>query len=150
MNAQEPYSIHLDTKFAALELVDIQKLVDAVTDPWYNQSLCRVNDCVVRLGVVQGEFHWHKHDEEDEFFYVVEGRFIIELEGRTVELAPRQGFTVPKGVMHRSRAPEKTVILMIEGAGRVVAPRLTCAPIAPSPTSRVRRAANHFDGALRP
>jgi mannose-6-phosphate isomerase-like protein (cupin superfamily) len=117
MKAQEPYSIHLDTKFAPLELVDIQKLVDAVTEPWYNQSLCRVNDCVVRLGVVQGEFHWHKHDEEDEFFYVVDGRFIIDLEGRTVELTPRQGFTVPKGVIHRPRAPDKTVILMIEGAG---------------------------------
>ena len=117
MDTQEPYSIHLDTRYGPLELVDIQELVNAVSDPWYNQTLCRVNDCVVRLGVVQGEFHWHKHDEEDEFFYVVEGRFIIDLEDRTVELAPRQGFTVPKGVMHKPRAPEKTVILMIEGAG---------------------------------
>jgi mannose-6-phosphate isomerase-like protein (cupin superfamily) len=69
--------------------------------------------------VVLGEFHWHKHDDEDEFFYVVEGRFIIDLEGRTVELNPRQGFTIPKGVMHKPRAPERTVILMIEGAGVV-------------------------------
>lgn len=84
--------------------------------PWYNQTLCRVNDCVVRLGVMQGQFHWHKHDKEDEFFYVVEGRFVIELEGRTVELGPKQGFTVPKGVMHRTGAPARTVILMIEGA----------------------------------
>ncbi len=117
MQPQEPYSIHLNTLYTPLELIEIQKLVNTATDPWYNQSLCRVNDCVVRLGVVQGEFHWHKHDEEDEFFYVVEGRFMIDLEGRTVELEPRQGFTVPKGVMHRPRAPEKTVILMIEGAG---------------------------------
>lgn len=117
MNTQEPYSINLDVRYALLELIDIQELVNACTEPWYNQTLCRVNDCVVRLGVVQGEFHWHKHDKEDEFFYVVEGRFIIDLEGRTVELAPRQGFTVPKGVMHRPRAPERTVILMIEGAG---------------------------------
>lgn len=117
MNPQEPYSIHLDARFGPLELVKIQELVDAAKDPWYNQTLCRVNDCVVRLGVVQGEFHWHKHDREDEFFYVIEGGFIIDLEGRTIELAPRQGFTVPKGVMHRPRAPQKTVILMIEGAG---------------------------------
>ncbi|MBI1724794.1 MAG: cupin domain-containing protein, partial [Candidatus Tectomicrobia bacterium] len=74
-------------------------------------------DCVVRLGVMQGEFHWHKHDKEDEFFYVVEGRFVIDLEGRTVGLTPRQGFTVPRGVMHRTRAPERSVILMIEAAG---------------------------------
>ena len=117
MGTQTPYSINLDTKYAPLELVDVQALVDACTDPWYNQTLCRVNDCVVRLGVLQGEFHWHKHEKEDEFFYVVEGRFVIDLEGRTVELAPRQGLTVPKGVMHRTRAPERSVILMIEGAG---------------------------------
>jgi mannose-6-phosphate isomerase-like protein (cupin superfamily) len=117
VNNPEPYSIHLDTRFAPLELVDLQSLVDAATDPWYNQTLCRVNDCVVRLGVVQGEFHWHQHEQEDEFFYVVDGHFIIDLEGRTVELDPRQGFTVPKGVMHRPRAPHKTIILMIEGAG---------------------------------
>lgn len=116
MDDQGSYSINLDVHYPPLELVDIQELVDACAEPWYNQTLCRVNDCVVRLGVVQGEFHWHKHDEEDEFFYVVEGRFIIDLEGRTVELTPRQGFTVPMGVMHRPRAPERTVILMIEGA----------------------------------
>ena len=117
MDNPEPYSIHLNALFAPLELMDIPKVVSAATDPWYNQTLGRVNDCVVRLGVVQGQFHWHKHDEEDEFFYVVEGRFIIDLEGRTVELAPGQGFTIPKGVMHCPRAPQKTVILMIEGAG---------------------------------
>ena len=117
MDAQRPYRINLDTRYAPLELIDVQALVDATRDPWYNQTLCRVNDCVVRLGVVHGQFHWHKHDREDEFFYVVEGRFVIELEGRTVELAPRQGLTVPKGVLHRTGAPERTVILMIEGAG---------------------------------
>jgi mannose-6-phosphate isomerase-like protein (cupin superfamily) len=117
MSSQTLYSIHLDARYAPLELIDIQALVSACNDPWYNQTLCRVNDCVVRLGVMQGEFHWHKRDNEDEFFYVVDGRFEIDLEGRTVALAPRQGFTVPKGVMHRTRAPERTGILMIEGAG---------------------------------
>ena len=117
MANQAPYSINLDIKYGPLELVDVQALVDACQDEWYNQTLCRVNDCVVRLGVMQGEFHWHKHDEEDEFFYVIEGRFIIDLEDRVVELLPRQGFTVPRRVAHRTRAPERTVILMIEGAG---------------------------------
>ena len=116
MSTQAPYSIHLDVRYAPLELIDVQALVEACKDTWYNQTLCQVNDCVVRLGVMQGEFHWHKHDNEDEFFYVVDGRFIIDLEDRTVELTPRQGFTVPKGVLHRTRAPERTVILMIEGA----------------------------------
>jgi len=113
--------MNLDVRYAPLELIDIQALVAACQDSWYNQTLCQVNDCVVRLGVMQGEFHWHKHDKEDEFFYVVAGRFVIELEGRTVELMPQQGFTVPKGVMHCTRAPERAVILMIEGAGVVPA-----------------------------
>jgi mannose-6-phosphate isomerase-like protein (cupin superfamily) len=97
----------------------VQALVDACTDKWYNQTLTRVNDSVVRLGVVQGEYHWHKHDEEDEFFYVVEGRFIVDLQDRSVELAPRQGFTVPRGIVHRTRAPERAVVLMVEPAGVV-------------------------------
>jgi mannose-6-phosphate isomerase-like protein (cupin superfamily) len=117
MGTEAPYAINLEARYAPLELIDVQALIEACKDSWYNQTLCQVNDCVVRLGVMQGEFHWHKHDKEDEFFYVVEGRFVIELEGQTVELTPRQGFTIPKGVMHRTRAPERTVILMIEGAG---------------------------------
>jgi len=114
-----PYATHLNVYYAPLERIDVPALVAACTDQWYNQTLCRVNDSVVRLGVLQGEYHWHKHEDEDEFFYVVEGRFFIDLEGRTVELAPRQGFVVPKGVLHRTRAPERTVILMVEGAGIV-------------------------------
>ena len=112
-----PYTTHLDIKFAPLELVDADALIKACTDKWYNQTLCKVNDSVVRLGVMQGEYHWHKHDDLDEFFYCVDGQFLIDLEGRTVALNPRQGFVVPKGVMHRTRAPQKTVILMVEGAG---------------------------------
>ncbi len=119
MTTETSYAINLDQRFDALELVDIQPLVDACKDRWYNQALCQVNDCVVRLGIMQGEFHWHQHEKEDEFFYVLEGRFIIDIEGRSIELTPRQGFMVPKGVMHRTRAPERSVILMIEGAGVV-------------------------------
>jgi mannose-6-phosphate isomerase-like protein (cupin superfamily) len=114
---QFPYSIHLNILYPPLQVVDVPALVDACTDRWYNQTLCRVNDSVVRLGVVEGGYHWHKHDELDEFFYTIEGMLLIDLEGRTVELGPKQGFVVPRGVVHRTRAPEKTVILMVEGAG---------------------------------
>jgi hypothetical protein len=115
-----PYATHLNVLYGPLETVDVPALVAACTDRWYNQTLCRVNDSVVRLGIVQGEYHWHKHDDEDEFFYVVEGRFLIDLEGgRTIELTPQQGFVVPRGVVHRTRAPERAVILMMEGAGVV-------------------------------
>jgi mannose-6-phosphate isomerase-like protein (cupin superfamily) len=116
MAAETRYRINTDVKFGPLELVDVHKLQAECTEKWFNQTLCQVNDCVVRVGILQGEFHWHKHDREDEFFYVLEGRFLIDLEGRTVELMPQQGFMVPRGVMHRTRAPERTVLLMIEGS----------------------------------
>jgi mannose-6-phosphate isomerase-like protein (cupin superfamily) len=114
-----PYVTRLDIRYPALEVIDLPQIVDAVTDPWFNQTLCKVNDSVVRLGIVQGEYHWHKHDDLDEFFYVVDGEFLIDLEDRTISLQPRQGFVVPKGVVHRTRALKKTVILMVEGAGIV-------------------------------
>ncbi len=112
-----PYVTRLNVLHGPLERIDVQSLVDACTDAWYNQTLCQVNASVVRLGIVQGEYHWHKHDADDEFFYVVEGKLLIDLEGGSVELEPRQGFVVPRGVRHRTRAPERTVILMVENAG---------------------------------
>jgi mannose-6-phosphate isomerase-like protein (cupin superfamily) len=100
-------------------LIDVSSLAKTVTDQWYNQTLCKVNESVIRLGVMQGEYHWHKHDNDDEFFFVLSGRFIIDLEGHSIELLPNQGLTVPKGVLHRTRAPERSVILMVETAAIV-------------------------------
>jgi mannose-6-phosphate isomerase-like protein (cupin superfamily) len=111
-----PYKTFLNVLHKPLQVVDVGKLADECTDKWWNQTLCQVNDSVIRLGVIQGEYHWHEHKELDEFFYVVAGRLLIDLEGRTVDLAPRQGFVVPKGVQHRTRALERTVILMVERA----------------------------------
>ena len=119
MAKEYPYDTRLNVLHDQLEVIDVGALADVCEHPWYNQTLCRVNESVVRLGVVRGEYHWHKHETEDEFFYVVEGKFIIDMEGRTIELAPKQGFVVPKGVMHRPRAPGRTIILMVEGAGIV-------------------------------
>ena len=117
MNADPRYAINLDVQFAPLQCIDVPALIAAATETWSNQTLTRVNDCVVRLGVIQGEFHWHKHDREDEFFLVLAGRLLIDLaDGTTVTLSPQQGFTVPKGAVHRTRAPERTAILMFEGA----------------------------------
>ena len=118
-NQTYPYATYLDVKFPALSLVDVPSLVAAVTDRWYNQTLCKVNDSVVRLGVMQGEYHWHQHADDDEFFFVLEGHFIIDLEDRSVDLGPQQGFVVPRGVVHRTRAPERAVILMMETAAIV-------------------------------
>src|SRR6185295_6876045 len=111
-----PYATHLNVQFRQLELVDVPQLVAACTDRWYNQTLCQVNGSVVRLGVMQGEYHWHKHDHDDEFFFVLDGHFIIDLEGQSIDLGPQQGYVVPRGVVHRTRAPERAVILMVENA----------------------------------
>jgi mannose-6-phosphate isomerase-like protein (cupin superfamily) len=111
---QFPYTTHLDVKFAPLSIVDVPGLIAACKDRWYNQTLCEVNDSVIRLGVLQGEYHWHKHDHDDEFFFVLEGQFFIDLESGPVELKPLEGFVVPRGVVHRTRAPQRAVILMAE------------------------------------
>jgi mannose-6-phosphate isomerase-like protein (cupin superfamily) len=114
-----PYDTRLNVLHEPRETIDVLALAGTVTHPWFNQTLCKVNDSVVRVGVVKGEYHWHKHDTEDEFFYVVEGLFLIDLEDRTVALKEGQGVVIPKGVRHRPRAPERTIILMVEGAGIV-------------------------------
>ena len=108
------YNTRLDIKFDHLEKMDINEEVKACKDKWFNQTLTKVNGSVVRLGIVEGEYHWHKHDDDDEFFFVVEGQLLIDLEDRTIELSPNQGVTITKGVMHRPRAPKKTVMLMVE------------------------------------
>ncbi len=114
MSGPQKYDINLDVKFDFLELIDVPALIAKCRGEWFNQTLCRVNDCVVRLGVIHGEFHWHKHDEEDEFFFVLQGGLEIDLEDKTVRLGVHKGFTVPKGVVHRPRARERTAILMVE------------------------------------
>ena len=113
------YDINLDDKYGQLTLIDVAAEA-AAHEPWFNQTLTSVNDSVVRLGVLEGEFHWHRHDVEDEFFLVLEGELVIEIEGsEAVRLRRHQGYTVPKGVMHRTSAPERTVIVMVEPAGVV-------------------------------
>ena len=114
MLSKTNYIIHKDIKYSSLEIVDIPDIVKNCTDKWFNQSLSIVNDSVVRLGIFEGEFHWHKHDSDDEFFFVLEGEFSIELEDKTIVLNQFQGVTIPKGVMHRPVSTKKSVILMVE------------------------------------
>jgi len=117
MAAETKYSINLAERFGPLELIDAAKLAAEVKDEWFNQTLCRVNDCVVRLGVFKkGEFHWHKHDKEDELFLVLQGTFIIDLEKERVILGPHQGFMVPRGTVHKTSVAEPAVVIMMEAA----------------------------------
>ncbi|MGC2639621.1 MAG: cupin domain-containing protein [Acidobacteriaceae bacterium] len=114
--ADYPYETRLNLLHGPLEVIDVGVLADTCTYKWFNQTLCQVNGSVVRMAVVEGEYHWHQHTGDDEFFYVIEGKLLIDLEGKTIDLGPRQGFVVPKAMMHRTRAPHRTVILMVENA----------------------------------
>ena len=114
MSNETNYNINLDIKYKSLEVIDVPLIVESCREKWFNQTLTKVNESVVRLGIIEGEFHWHKHDNDDEFFFVLEGKLVIELEDRTIELNPGQGVTVPKGVKHKPKAPVKTTMLMVE------------------------------------
>jgi mannose-6-phosphate isomerase-like protein (cupin superfamily) len=114
MSSEYNYVTKLDIAFGHQQLIDVNEIVKACTDKWFNQTLTKVNSSVVRLGIVEGEYHWHKHDNDDEFFFVLQGKLLVDLEDRTIELNPNQGVTVSKGTLHRTRAPQKTVMLMVE------------------------------------
>jgi len=114
MDYKKKYSISLEVKFGPLEIIDVPKLIEKCINKWQNITLCTVNNSVVRLAVIEGEFHWHKHDKEDEFFFVIDGLLLIDLEERLIELKPKQCFVVPKGILHRTRAPARTSVLVIE------------------------------------
>ena len=115
--AAYPYETRLNILHGPLEVIDVNALAADCRHRWFNQTLCKVNDSVVRAGIIEGEYHGHKHDNDDEFFYVVDGRLLIDLESRTIELSPGQGYVVPRATIHRTRAPQRTIILMVENAG---------------------------------
>ena len=117
MKPEYNYVTKLDIKYDQLQLIDVPAIVNECTDKWFNQTLTKVNDSVVRIGIVEGEYHWHKHDVDDEFFFVLSGALFIDLEDRTLALAPNQGVTIPRGILHRPRALQKTVMLMVETSG---------------------------------
>lgn len=106
----------MDIKFNHQEVIDVQKIVDECSEKWFNQTLTQINNSVARIGIVKGEYHWHKHEEDDEFFFVLSGKLYVDLEDKTFELNPNQGITISKGVMHKTRAPQKTIMLMVETA----------------------------------
>ena len=117
MSEKYTYTTKLDVKYKHFEPIDIPQMIKETKDKLFNQTLTEVNGSVVRVGIVEGEYHWHKHENDDEFFFVLEGKLFVDLEDRTIELNSGQGVTVTKNVMHRTRALQKTVMLMVENKG---------------------------------
>jgi len=111
------YDIVTAPVFTALEKISVSRVKQLSDHHWFNRTLCQVNDSLVRIGVFTGEFHWHSHDAEDEFFLVLEGVLEIEIEGRdAVTLNVGEGIMVPKGVRHRPIARTGATVLMVEQA----------------------------------
>ena len=117
MEKKDNYNIQMNVKYMPLEIINLDEILDGCTDKWFNQTLTQVNDSVVRLGSIEGEFHWHKHDDTDEFFFVLEGELNMEIENdslQTFVIQKNQGITVPKGVLHRPIAYKRVLMLMVE------------------------------------
>ncbi len=114
MKKEFNYNQRMDIKYDHQSLIDVNEIVKECTGKWFNQTLTKVNGSVVRIGIVEGEYHWHKHDDDDEFFFVLSGQLFIDLEDKTIVLDPNEGATISKGVMHKTRALQKTVMLMVE------------------------------------
>jgi mannose-6-phosphate isomerase-like protein (cupin superfamily) len=114
MSNEQRYNLNMDIKYNYLEVIDVPDIVKNCTDKWFNQTLCRVNNSLLRLGILEGEFHWHKHENEDEAFFVLNGNLEIETEDGSYFLKEFQGICIPKGTMHKPKAEERVVVLMIE------------------------------------
>ena len=114
MKEQIKYQNNMNIAFEHAQVIDVRQMIEDNKHPWLNQTLTQVNDSVVRLGIIEGEYHWHKHEHEDEFFYVIEGTLFVDLEDKIIELNPNQGATISKNILHRTRAPKKVVMLMVE------------------------------------
>ena len=112
-SSEYPYVNHMDLRYGPLELIDVQRLAAECTEAWYNRSLCEVNDSVVRLGVIRGEYHWHHHDDEDEMFLVLDGVMEIHLRDGVVRLSPGEFFVVPRGVEHKPVVPEAVASVLL-------------------------------------
>ena len=111
------YNMQMDIKYNYLEKINVPEIVKECTDKWFNQSLCEVNSSVFRLGIFEGEYHLHKHDHDDELFFVIDGSIVLETEKGNFELGQFEGVCVPKGIMHRPIAKQKAIVLMIENKG---------------------------------
>jgi mannose-6-phosphate isomerase-like protein (cupin superfamily) len=101
------------------EKVNLAQKLGLFDEHWQPKIVARINDNDVRIVKVKGEFVWHKHDDTDDFFLVLQGHLTIQLRDRNVELDAGELFVVPHGVEHCPRADEEASLLLIEPAGTI-------------------------------
>jgi mannose-6-phosphate isomerase-like protein (cupin superfamily) len=97
--------------------IDLSEKLSTFSEHWTPRTVTQFNNCDVMVVKVKGEFVWHKHDDTDDFFLVLEGLLDIHLRDRTTALGPGQMYVVPKGVEHRPVAREEAHLLLIEPTG---------------------------------
>jgi mannose-6-phosphate isomerase-like protein (cupin superfamily) len=97
-----------------MDKVNIKEKFSLFSKYWTPKIVGELNEQYVKLAKVKGEFVWHKHDEEDEFFMVIKGSLTIKLRDRDIQLTEGELFIVPKGVEHRPVALEEAHVLLFE------------------------------------
>jgi mannose-6-phosphate isomerase-like protein (cupin superfamily) len=97
-----------------MEAVNLDAMLARFTEHWSPKKIAQINDYNVRIVKVQGEFTWHRHTDTDEFFLVLDGQLTIQMRDRSVVLAPRELFVVPRGAEHCPRADVETAVLLLE------------------------------------
>jgi len=97
-----------------VKVINLREKFGLFTDLWNPRIVADLNENFVKLAKVQGEFVWHRHDDEDELFLVVHGRLTIHLRDRSVELGEGDLCVVPRGVEHLPVAAREAHILLLE------------------------------------
>ena len=94
--------------------IDMADVIDSLSEPWSPVDIVYVNDQVLRVALFDGSYHWHKHDDEDELFFVYRGDIRIVMENETVQLEEGQLCVIPRGVLHKPEADIPSVVLLFE------------------------------------
>ena len=97
-----------------MDVVALTQQFEHITDYWSPRVVAQVNDQLIKVAKVKGDFVWHDHEHEDEMFLVLKGQLHLEMEDREVVLKPMDVFVVPKGVRHRPHCAEETWIVLFE------------------------------------
>jgi mannose-6-phosphate isomerase-like protein (cupin superfamily) len=95
-------------------VVNLDRAAGSLEELWSPRVVARVNDQFLKVARVKGQLTWHKHDAEDELFYILKGRLKIEYEDGVVELGPGDAHVVPRGVLHNPVADEECLIALVE------------------------------------
>jgi len=100
-----------------IKTISLKRKFDSFQDHWSPKIVGELNQQQVKLAKLKGEFVMHKHEQEDELFFVVDGQLFIELADKTLEINPGEFVIIPKGVEHKPYAHEEVSVMLFEPKG---------------------------------